>query len=31
VGFPQGRLPGHVRAMPEAVGGWLEKHLTTSP
>ncbi len=31
VGFPQGRLPGHVRAMPDAVGGWLEKHLTTSP
>jgi predicted alpha/beta-fold hydrolase len=23
VGFPQGRLPGHVRAMPEAVGNWL--------
>ena len=23
VGFPQGRLPGHVRAMPDAVGGWL--------
>ena len=23
VGFPRGRPPGHVRAMPEAVGGWL--------
>jgi predicted alpha/beta-fold hydrolase len=23
VGFPQGRFPGHVRAMPDAVGGWL--------
>jgi predicted alpha/beta-fold hydrolase len=23
VGFPQGRLPGHVRTMPEAVGNWL--------
>jgi predicted alpha/beta-fold hydrolase len=23
VGFPQGRLPGHVRAMPDAVGAWL--------
>lgn len=23
VGFPHGRLPGHVRGMPEAVGGWL--------
>jgi len=23
VGFPEGRWPGHVRAMPEAVGGWL--------
>ncbi len=26
VGFPQGRLPGHVRAMPDAVGGWLARH-----
>jgi len=24
VGFTQGRLPGHVRAMPDAVGSWLE-------
>ena len=23
VGFPQGRVPGHVRHMPDAVGGWL--------
>ncbi|MDQ7958038.1 MAG: alpha/beta fold hydrolase [Pseudomonadota bacterium] len=23
VGFPWGRPPGHVRTMPEAVGGWL--------
>jgi predicted alpha/beta-fold hydrolase len=23
VGFPKGRLPGHVRTMPEAVGRWL--------
>jgi uncharacterized protein len=23
VGFPDGRAPGHVRRMPDAVGGWL--------
>lgn len=23
VGFPAGRAPGHVRALPDAVGGWL--------
>lgn len=23
VGFPAGRWPGHVRALPEAVGAWL--------
>lgn len=23
VGFPAGRWPGHVRAMPDAVGNWL--------
>jgi len=23
VGFAQGRLPGHLRAMPDEVGGWL--------
>ncbi|MES2584949.1 MAG: alpha/beta fold hydrolase [Pseudomonadota bacterium] len=27
VGFPQGRPPAHVRAMPAAVGGWLVQHL----
>ncbi|RKR28341.1 hypothetical protein C8C93_3624 [Acidovorax sp. 93] len=26
VGFAHGRLPGHVRAMPDAVGGWLAEH-----
>lgn len=26
VGFAQGRPPGHVRAMPDAVGGWLAEH-----
>ena len=26
VGFPQGRIPGHVRTMPDAVGGWLAQH-----
>lgn len=25
VGFPQGSLPGHVRAMPDAVGPWLQQ------
>ena len=25
VGFPQGRVPGHVRAMPDAVGAWLQQ------
>lgn len=25
-GFPQGRFPGHVRAMPQAVGQWLFAH-----
>jgi len=23
VGFPHGRIPGHVRSMPQAVGSWL--------
>ncbi len=23
VGFPEGRMPGHVRTMPSEVGGWL--------
>lgn len=26
VGFAQGRWPGHVRQLPEAVGTWLEAH-----
>jgi len=26
VGFPQGRPPAHVRAMPDAVGYWLLQH-----
>jgi len=25
VGFPDGHLPGHVRRMPDEVGGWLLK------
>ncbi len=28
VGFPKGTLPGHVRALPDAVGGWLARHIT---
>lgn len=27
VGFPHGPVPGHVRTMPDAVGGWLLKQL----
>ena len=27
VGFPMGRPPGHVRGMPERVGGWLAQQL----
>ena len=27
VGFPHGPLPGHVRTMPNAVGGWLLGHV----
>jgi len=27
VGFPKGPIPGHVRTMPDAVGGWLAQHL----
>jgi len=26
VGFPMGLPPGHVRGMPELVGGWLQLH-----
>ncbi|CAN7197931.1 alpha/beta hydrolase [Variovorax sp. LjRoot290] len=28
VGFPLGAPPGHVRGMPERVGGWLAQHLS---
>ena len=31
VGFPQGRLPGHVLAMPEAVGTWLAQAGAGAP
>jgi predicted alpha/beta-fold hydrolase len=27
VGFPAGRFPGHVAALPQAVGLWLAHHL----
>jgi predicted alpha/beta-fold hydrolase len=27
VGFPHGAIPGHVRTMPDAVGGWLAQHI----
>lgn len=27
VGFARGALPGHLKAMPEAVGAWLLQHL----
>ena len=30
VGFPQGRLPGHVRSMPDAVGGWLLQQVDSA-
>ena len=26
VGFPSGSLPGHVRALPDLVGPWLQQH-----
>ena len=29
VGFLSGRIPGHVRSMPDAVGGWLTQHFST--
>lgn len=28
VGFPHGPVPGHVRSMPDVVGGWLVQHIT---
>ncbi|WP_156876163.1 YheT family hydrolase [Rhodoferax saidenbachensis] len=31
VGFPHGPVPGHVRTMPDAVGGWLDKHCPHAP
>ncbi len=31
VGFAQGRMPGHVRSMPDAVGGWLALQLSQLP
>jgi predicted alpha/beta-fold hydrolase len=27
VGFPLGRVPGHLRALPDTVGGWLRQQL----
>lgn len=30
VGFAHGRMPGHLRAMPDAVGSWLLKHVRSS-
>ena len=27
VGFPSGRWPGHLQALPESVAGWLSQHL----
>ncbi len=27
VGFPKGPMPGHILAMPQAVGGWLAAHI----
>ncbi|MDO8252137.1 MAG: alpha/beta fold hydrolase [Rhodoferax sp.] len=29
VGFPNGPIPGHVRSMPDAVGGWLAAQIRT--
>ncbi|MEY2954347.1 MAG: hypothetical protein RLZZ401_2434 [Pseudomonadota bacterium] len=26
VGFPKGRPPGHIRGLPDMVGGWLRQH-----
>ena len=27
VGFPSGRFPGHVMALPESVMGWMRQHI----
>jgi uncharacterized protein len=29
VGFPAGGPPGHVRALPDAVGAWLQSHIAS--
>lgn len=29
VGFPNGPIPGHVRSMPDTVGGWLAAQIHT--
>lgn len=29
VGFPNGPIPGHVRSMPDTVGGWLATQIHT--
>lgn len=31
VGFPHGPVPGHVRSMPDAVGGWLAAQCVKEP
>ncbi len=31
VGFPKGAPPGHIRALPQAVGGWLADHVGRLP
>ncbi|MES2784035.1 MAG: alpha/beta fold hydrolase [Pseudomonadota bacterium] len=31
VGFPDGSLPGHVRTMPDQVGGWLLRAAAIEP
>lgn len=28
VGFPAGRLPGHLRVLPQQVGSWLAQHVS---
>ncbi|MBK7281715.1 YheT family hydrolase [Candidatus Aalborgicola defluviihabitans] len=30
IGFAQGRMPGHLRTVPDAVGGWLLQHTHPS-
>jgi len=31
VGFAHGHPPGHVHSLPEAVGTWLQQHISRSP